>query len=149
MSTKTQREKGHTNRPRVNRAREKFLHIRIDEKTKFALSWMAAKHGLTLTQWLDERIREYVSDPTWEAYWHPSEHVRDVLRIRYGRGRGPRDEDLALFLREYSDLLFNDMNPRAHVIDRIWPKLDSYLLAYKSDPDKARKLIVAAIKSAK
>ncbi len=134
------------NRPRdEERTRNKQLNIRLDEQMKFALSFAAKQKGITMATWLDQQLQDFIKGTGWEAYWHPSEPVREVLRLRYGRKQGIRDEEIALFLQDFGDLMFRDTAPKVQVLEAVWPDLGVYLKAWKKDPMEARALLEKAI----
>jgi len=116
------------------------ISMKVDEKFDFALEFAAKRAGKTKTQMIEESVLAAVKDTGWEAFWHPSKGVRELMWLRFGPRSGS-DDLLWDFISEHESIFFKDLAPRVPVIDVLWSDINMYMDVWnktKGTPDRER-----------
>ncbi len=136
------------------------LNIRLDEKTRFILDFIARIKGQNITSFIEQAIKEgadnaiiYHSDKdlniysTWQDYWDPSEGVRFLKMMcdpdLKGKYSTFEEDDLFDFIEKHQEFFYSysfssDWTPHTEYLDVLWPDIETFKQDWDSSKSNSR-----------
>ncbi|WP_349602129.1 hypothetical protein [Azospirillum argentinense] len=150
---------------RKKAAKSETLTIRLDQKTRFMLEFMARLRGQSLTTVVERAIVDAADNATigsynepenWRDFWHVSEGVRAIKLASDSRLYPTYDEEFLVdFVNKHSPFFYSNFSYRGFdsgYVDIIWPRINEFISIWKNtkttDYFAAGKAMQAAIRAA-
>ncbi len=143
------------------RNKTEVLHVRLDDKTKFAVDLISKQRMQKATQVVEAAIRDNADGldlgVPWTALWDPDEGVRTLNLLACPRYRAtPDEEEIRAFTLAHKEFFYSDEDatiPHRGFVSLLWPKLQHHMELWRAKRHEnywiAAEAMEAALKHAK